>query len=128
MTLQHTVFVAVFAASVLSFMYSCYQRLQLIGMGASDNRFDAPVGRVFGMLNYAFGQKRVVARPYGLNHFLLFWAFLLLLLANDREIMGDLANGRLANLAGGAIIIAIAIIVVVLVRRRRRRRRRRQGR
>jgi len=34
----------------------------------------------------------------------------LLLLANDREIMGDLANGRLANLAGGAIIIAIAMV------------------
>ena len=33
---------------------------------------------------------------------------LLLLLANDREIMGDLANGRLANLAGGTIVIAIA--------------------
>jgi Mn2+/Fe2+ NRAMP family transporter len=33
----------------------------------------------------------------------------LLLLVNDREIMGDLANGRLANLAGGAIIIGIAL-------------------
>jgi Mn2+/Fe2+ NRAMP family transporter len=35
---------------------------------------------------------------------------LLLLLANDREIMGDLANGRWANLAGGTIIIAIAVV------------------
>jgi Mn2+/Fe2+ NRAMP family transporter len=33
---------------------------------------------------------------------------LLLLLANDREIMGELANGRLANIAGGAIVVAIA--------------------
>jgi Mn2+/Fe2+ NRAMP family transporter len=33
---------------------------------------------------------------------------LLLLLASDRGIMGDLVNGRLANLAGGAIVIAIA--------------------
>ena len=33
----------------------------------------------------------------------------LLLLVNDREIMGGLANGRLANLAGGAIIIGISI-------------------
>jgi len=33
----------------------------------------------------------------------------LLLLVNDREIMGGLANGRLANVAGGAIIIGIAI-------------------
>ncbi len=35
---------------------------------------------------------------------------LLLLLANDREIMGDLANGPLANLAGGTIVVAIAVI------------------
>ncbi len=34
----------------------------------------------------------------------------LLLLANDREIMGDLVNGRLANLAGGAIVIGISAI------------------
>ena len=35
---------------------------------------------------------------------------LLLLLANDREIMGDLANGRWANLAGGTIVVAIAVV------------------
>jgi Mn2+/Fe2+ NRAMP family transporter len=37
----------------------------------------------------------------------------LLLLANDREIMGDLANRKLANLAGGACIVAISLIGVV---------------
>jgi Mn2+/Fe2+ NRAMP family transporter len=35
---------------------------------------------------------------------------LLLLLVNDREIMGDLANGRLANVAGGTIVVAIAAV------------------
>jgi Mn2+/Fe2+ NRAMP family transporter len=35
---------------------------------------------------------------------------LLLLLANDAEIMGDLANGRWANLAGGTIVVAIAVV------------------
>ena len=35
---------------------------------------------------------------------------LLLLLANDREIMGDLANGPLANLAGATITVAIAVV------------------
>jgi Mn2+/Fe2+ NRAMP family transporter len=35
---------------------------------------------------------------------------LLLLLANDREIMGDLANGRLGNWAGGTIVVAIAVV------------------
>jgi Mn2+/Fe2+ NRAMP family transporter len=35
---------------------------------------------------------------------------LLLLLANDREIMRDLANGRWANLSGGTIVVAICLI------------------
>ena len=35
---------------------------------------------------------------------------LLLLLVNDREIMGELANGWRANLAGGAIVVAISLI------------------
>ena len=35
---------------------------------------------------------------------------LLLLLANDREIMRDLANGRWANLAGGTIVVAICLV------------------
>lgn len=34
----------------------------------------------------------------------------LLLLVNDREIMGDLANSRRANLAGGTIVLAISLI------------------
>jgi Mn2+/Fe2+ NRAMP family transporter len=34
----------------------------------------------------------------------------LLLLANDREIMRDLANRRLGNLAGGTIVVAISLI------------------
>lgn len=34
----------------------------------------------------------------------------LLLLVNDREIMGDLANGWWANLAGGGIIVAISLL------------------
>jgi len=35
---------------------------------------------------------------------------LLLLLANDREIMRDLVNGWWANLAGGTIVATISVI------------------
>ena len=37
---------------------------------------------------------------------------LLLLLASDREIMGDLANGLLANVVGGAVAAAVALMGV----------------
>ena len=93
MTLPHAVFIAIFALSLLSFVFSCYQRVQLIGRGAPDDRFGNPGGRLLGMLNYAFAQKRVLARPYGVNHFLLFWAFLLLLLANGEFLVEGLFPG-----------------------------------
>ena len=38
---------------------------------------------------------------------------LLLLLVNDREIMGDLANGWRTNLAGGTIVVAISLVGAV---------------
>jgi Mn2+/Fe2+ NRAMP family transporter len=37
----------------------------------------------------------------------------LLLLANDKEIMADLANGRLANVAGGTIVVGLALVGAV---------------
>jgi len=93
MSLNQIIFSVVFAVSVLSFMFSCYQRLQLVAAGAPENRFDKPGGRLIGMFTYAFAQKRVLARPYGFNHFLLFWAFMLLLVANGEFILEGLISG-----------------------------------
>lgn len=75
-------FMPLFVIALVAFCFSCYQRLQLVAVGTSEDRFDRPGERLAGMFRYAFGQERVLARPYGLNHFALFWAFMLLLVAN----------------------------------------------
>ena len=75
-------FMPLFIIALVAFCFSCYQRLQLVAVGTSEDRFDRPGERLAGMFRYAFGQERVLARPYGLNHFALFWAFMLLLVAN----------------------------------------------
>lgn len=93
MSLQQTVFIVIFTASVISFLSSCYQRLQLVSIGTAENRFNKPEARLVAMFNYAFAQKRVLARPYGVNHFLLFWAFLFLLLANGEFLLEGLLPG-----------------------------------
>jgi len=93
MVFQQTAFIVIFALSVLSFIFSCYQRLQLIVIGAPENRFDRPWTRLLDMFIYAFAQKRVLTRPYGVNHFLLFWAFLVLLLANGEFLLEGLIPG-----------------------------------
>jgi Fe-S oxidoreductase len=76
------IFAPILTLSVLFFCYSCYRRLSLVTVGTADERFDEPWSRVKNVLAYAFGQKRVVSRPFGLNHFVIFWSFLLLLVAN----------------------------------------------
>ena len=129
MSLHQTVFTAVFAVSVCSFLLSCYQRLQLVGIGAPENRFDNPGGRLTGMFSYAFAQKRVLARPYGFNHLLLFWAFLLLLVANGEFLLEGVVPGVNLELLPAPLyhglelvfdtvsLIALGCVAVALARR-----------
>lgn len=97
MHINHALFIPLFVIAVLTFFHSCYQRLQLVAVGSPENRLDSPGARLAGTLAYAFGQKRVLARPYGVNHFFLFWAFMLLLLANGAFLLEGLVPG--ANLS-----------------------------
>ena len=90
MQINQTIYIPLFILSVLFFLYSCYRRLQLISLGGPEERFDRPGARLVGMLAYTFGQKCVVQRPFGVNHFLLFWAFMLLLLANGEFLLEGL--------------------------------------
>jgi len=130
MALNQTVFMAAFTISLTSFVISCYQRLQLVNLGASEDRFDQPGSRLAAMFTYAFAQKRVLARSYGVNHFLLFWAFLCLLLANGEFIVEGLLPGvnlatimparayqLLTSLFDIVSLIALISVVIAFVRR-----------
>jgi len=117
MPTNQILFMPLFVIAVVAFCFSCYQRLQLVAVGASDDRFDRPGERLAGMFRYAFGQERVLARPYGLNHFALFWAFMLLLVANA----SFLAEGLFPSFTLSALpaplyhALALAFDVVSLV-------------
>jgi Fe-S oxidoreductase len=130
MALHQALFIALLAVSVLFFVVGCYQRLRLVAVGASENRFDSPGARLLGMVTYAFAQKRVLARPYGVNHLLLFWAFLFLLLANGEFLLEGAIPGAglsavlpapldhfLAFLFDGVSLIALSAVAVALARR-----------
>jgi len=129
MSLHQTAFIVVLTVSVFSFVFSCYQRLQLVALGAPENRFDNPAGRLLGMLSYAFAQKRVLKRSYGVNHFLLFWAFLLLVVANGEFLLeGVLPGVNLALLPAPlhhalqlcfdvVSVVALGCVLVAVVRR-----------
>ena len=122
-------FAPILIASLLFFAWSCYSRLRLVALGRPENRTDNPGLRLWDMLLYAFGQKRVVARPFGINHFVLFWAFLVLVVANGEFLLaGVFPEANLGQLpdplhhlllaAFDAVsLLALASVVVALARR-----------
>jgi Fe-S oxidoreductase/nitrate reductase gamma subunit len=85
------VFLMVFIAAFLFFGWSAYRRFKLVRIGRPDNRFNAIHKRIWNMLFYAFGQRRVVSKSFGFNHFMLFWAFMILLFANLEFLLNGLA-------------------------------------
>jgi len=113
MTAQVTIFAIVFAVAMIFFLYSCWQRFSLVALGAADNRLDNLGKRFWNMLLYAFGQKRVVAGkyPFGWNHFVFFWCFLLLLIANSEFLFHGLFPQNIAlSMLPQGLYYALALI------------------
>jgi len=84
-------FAALLFASALVFCAGCYRRLSLIALGQPDQRFNRSGSRLRQMFLHAFAQKRVVRKSFGLNHAVIFWSFLLLLIANGEFIVSGLS-------------------------------------
>ncbi|KAF0219224.1 MAG: hypothetical protein FD174_2310 [Geobacteraceae bacterium] len=82
-----TVFTPLLIAALVFFAWSCYRRFSLVTLGRGEDRFQRLDLRVWDMLLYAFGQKRVVAKPFGINHFVIFWSFVILLIANGEFLI-----------------------------------------
>ena len=93
MTVNPVLFGALLAAALVFFLRNCRRRLALIALGQPVERCDNLPERFNRMFLFAFGQKRVLARPFGINHAVIFWAFLALLLANYMFLMEGLAPG-----------------------------------
>jgi len=90
MTPSPSIFAALLLSSLAVFSWGCWKRLSLISLGQPEDRFDNIGSRIGDMLLYAFGQKRVIAKPFGFNHFIIFWSFLILLVANTEFILNGL--------------------------------------
>jgi Fe-S oxidoreductase len=84
------IFTIVFAAAVLLFIWSCVRRFSLVTIGKPEDRFDNFPARIRDTFVYAFAQKRVLQKAFGINHFVLFWSFMVLLLANGEFVLKGL--------------------------------------
>jgi Fe-S oxidoreductase/nitrate reductase gamma subunit len=130
MTPNPLIFTPLLIVSLAVFAWGCWKRLSLITLGRPEDRFDNPGIRLGGMLLYAFGQKRVLAKPFGFNHFIIFWSFLILLVANSEFILNGIFPRTvkliklpfelyvpLAFMIDIASLLALAAVTVAAVRR-----------
>ncbi len=130
MTPHQSIFAALLLFSLAVFAWGCWKRLSLISLGQSEDRSDNIGTRIVDMLLYAFGQKRVIAKPFGFNHFIIFWSFLILLVANTEFILNGLFPNTikliklpfelyvpLAFMIDIASLLALTAVTVAAVRR-----------
>ncbi|HEY5522726.1 MAG TPA: hypothetical protein VIK21_06000, partial [Desulfuromonadaceae bacterium] len=130
MTPNPSIFAPLLIASLAVFGWGCWKRLSLISLGQTEDRFDNISARFSDMLLYAFGQKRVIAKPFGFNHFIIFWSFLILMVANTEFILNGLSPHTfklvklpfelyvpLAFLIDIASLLALIAVTVAAVRR-----------
>lgn len=93
MAISTLIFIVIFVLAVTFFVYSCYHRFILITLGQPDNRLNHIGRRIWNVILYPFFQRCTLNRFYrfSLNHALLFWCFLVLLVANIEFMLHGLA-------------------------------------
>ena len=87
MTAGNIGFVLAFAAAVAVFARRVYLLFAMVLLGQGENRFDRLRRRLMSLAVYGFGQRRVVAKPFGIDHALLFWGFILIQVSANIEFM-----------------------------------------
>jgi Fe-S oxidoreductase len=123
-TIESTLFAVLFLASLFIFFRRVYVLLALIFLGKWENRFDHLWRRFKGMITYGFLQKRVIQKFFGMNHFFLFWGFVVLLLVNVEFVISGvftkfslqfightpyLVLNFLADVMSAVVLLAVAV-------------------
>jgi Fe-S oxidoreductase len=83
-------FIILFVVSMGFFAYSMTKKIGLVRQGKPLNRTDRGGIRTAATLINAIFQKSVIRGSFGFNHALLFWSFLILLLANGEFLLHGL--------------------------------------
>ena len=106
----------VFAAALLLFCWSCYRRVRLLLLGRPENRFNDIGKRIWSVLYYAFGQRCTVSHGYrfGWNHLVLFWSFMILLIANTEFLLEGLFPDSISfSLLPASIYHPLAVLIEI---------------
>jgi len=126
------IFIAVFVVAAVFFGVSCFRRFRLVMMGKPEDRFHNIGRRIWNVVIYPFVQRCAITRRYrfGLNHAVLFWCFLVLLIANVEFVLHGLVPDyiSLSRLPAGAYytlafifdlvsVLAFLAVIAAIIRR-----------
>jgi len=80
-------FFILYAISIIAFLAGCYRSLSVVRFGKQENRFDKIGTRLGNMLSFGIGQKRVIEETYGINHLIIFWSFIIFVVADAQAVI-----------------------------------------
>jgi Fe-S oxidoreductase/nitrate reductase gamma subunit len=125
-SINNWIFLAVFVIAISFFVTSCVRRFRLVGIGKAEDRSGSMGKRLWSVVIYPFLQRCAVNPFYrfGINHAVLFWCFMILLLANSEFLIhgiipgatySALPNGVYFTLACIFDIVSILALVAVII-------------
>ncbi|MFA7061526.1 MAG: heterodisulfide reductase-related iron-sulfur binding cluster [Pedobacter sp.] len=95
MNLRQIIFTPLLLISLAILGADLIRKARMISLGAPEQRWRGIIPALTTMLHYAFAQARVLREGFGINHFLIFWAFIALIFANIEFMV----NGVLPSLS-----------------------------
>ena len=78
LALRVIAFAVLVIASMYAFSTGIYERYRYLRLGRAQNRFNQVGTRIRGVMTNVFGQRKVLAQPAGIGHFVIFWGFIIL--------------------------------------------------
>jgi hypothetical protein len=105
MTIKTILFIFILSGSFTLFGYNIRRLISYLKIGKPEDRLSNSSQRIKNVLSIAIGQTKLLREPVaGVMHFLIFWGFVILLLAIVESIGGGLHDGFDFSFLGVAYI------------------------
>jgi len=117
--ISNWIFLVILGIALITFFWTCRQKFRLLALGKPEDRSGSIGKRIWSVVIYPLLQRCAVNPFYkfGLNHALLFWCFMVLLLANGEFLIaGVIPAATYANLPAGLyFVLACAFDIVSIL-------------
>ena len=128
--IESVIFAVAFLGSLFLFLRRVFRLFAMVLLGKAEPRFDRLRDRLKSLLLFGFGQKRVIEEPFGVNHFFLFWGFILLQLMVNSEFiiagifprfslsfLGDILYPVITFTADITSLVVLLVVIIAAFRR-----------